>query len=59
MPLQPMRRKPTYRVRVWFGDHVVVEHLAEPATAERFEAVMRRRFASLRVTDEPLVRKQR
>jgi hypothetical protein len=31
-----------------------VEHVAEPAFAAGFEAAMRRRFACLRVTNEPV-----
>jgi hypothetical protein len=42
------------RVCVWFGGHKIVEHVAQPDYAARFEAAMRRRFASLRVTNEPL-----
>jgi len=41
-------------VCVWFGEHKIVEYVAEPALAARFEAAMRRRFASLRVTNEPV-----
>ena len=43
---------PNHRVCVWFGEHLIVEHVAEPAYAARFEVAMRRRFASLRVTNE-------
>lgn len=43
-------------VRVWFGQHKIVEHIAEPTHAARFEASMRRRFASLRVTNEPVAK---
>ena len=43
------------RVCVWFGEHKIVEYISEPAYAQRFEAAMRRRFASLRVTNEPVV----
>jgi hypothetical protein len=39
---------------VWFGEHLIVEHISEPAFAARFEGAMRHRFASLRVTNEPL-----
>jgi hypothetical protein len=42
-------------VRVWFGEHKIVEHVAAPDYAARFEAAMRRRFASLRVTNEPVI----
>ncbi len=41
------------RVRVWFGEHVIADYTAEPATALRYQAAMTRRFASLRVTIEP------
>ncbi|MDX6252008.1 MAG: hypothetical protein QOF10_5368 [Kribbellaceae bacterium] len=41
-------------VCVWFGEHKIVEHVSEPAFATRFEDAMRRRFASLRVTNEPV-----
>jgi hypothetical protein len=44
-------------VCVWFGEHKIVEHLAEPALAARFEDAMRRRFAGLRVTNEPATRR--
>jgi hypothetical protein len=43
------------RVCVWFGEHKIIEHVAEPAYAARFEQAMRRRFASLRVTNEPVM----
>lgn len=42
-------------VRVWFGEHVIAEYTAEPATAMRYRAAMTRRFASLRVTIEPAI----
>lgn len=44
---------PRRQVRVWFGSHPIADHGAEPDQAERFEAAMRQRFASLRVTNEP------
>jgi hypothetical protein len=46
----PRRRK----VQVWFGEHVIGQYVAEPALALRYECAMRRRFASLRVTNEPV-----
>jgi hypothetical protein len=50
------RPLPTDRcVRVWFGEHVIVEYTAEPDMAMRYQAAMTRRFASLRVTIEPAV----
>jgi hypothetical protein len=42
------------RVRVWFGEHVIVDQVCEPAFAARFERAMRQRFASLRITNEPV-----
>jgi hypothetical protein len=43
------------RVRVWFGEHPIATYVAEPALASRYEAAMQRRFAGLRVTNEPAV----
>lgn len=42
------------RVCVWFGEHNVVEDVSEPEFAARFEGAMRRRFGSLRITNEPV-----
>ncbi|MFB6720175.1 hypothetical protein ACFCV3_08460 [Kribbella sp. NPDC056345] len=47
-------RQADRRVRVWFGEHVIAEYTAEPATAIQYQAAMTRRFASLRVTIEPV-----
>jgi hypothetical protein len=41
-------------VRVWFGEHVIAHYRAEPALAERYAQAMSRRFAGLRVTNDPL-----
>ena len=41
-------------VRVWFGEHVIAQNVAEPAMASRYEQAMRRRFAGLRVTNDAL-----
>lgn len=41
------------RVCFWFGEHVIAEYTAEPATAMRYQAAMTRRFAALRMTIEP------
>jgi hypothetical protein len=38
------------QVRIWFGDHLVVEYAAEPERAHQYAEAMRRRFAGLRVT---------
>ncbi len=49
------RPLPTDRcVQVWFGEHVIAAYTAEPATALRYQAAMTRRFASLRMTIEPV-----
>jgi hypothetical protein len=42
------------RVRVWFGEHVVADYRAEVEAAERYAVAMSRRFAGLRVTNDPL-----
>ncbi|MEU8227275.1 hypothetical protein [Kribbella sp. NPDC048915] len=42
------------RVRVWFGAHTIADHTALAEQAEQYEQAMRRRFASLRVTSEPV-----
>jgi hypothetical protein len=39
---------------VWFGDHVVADYRAEPELAERYAAAMARRYAGLRVTNDPI-----
>jgi hypothetical protein len=38
------------RIRVWFGDEVICSHVADPDEAERYAALMARRFAGLAVT---------
>jgi hypothetical protein len=42
------------RVRVWFGDNQICDYIAVTELATRYEQAMRRRFAGLRVTNEPL-----
>ncbi|GAB2560812.1 hypothetical protein GCM10027269_13460 [Kribbella endophytica] len=42
------------RVRVWFGEHVIAQYVAEAPLAARYEQAMRRRFAGLRVTNDLL-----
>jgi len=46
---------PRRRVCVWFGEHLIAERTTDPDEADRFEAGMRNRFKSLRVTNEPAV----
>ncbi|MEU4288990.1 hypothetical protein AB0E63_12275 [Kribbella sp. NPDC026596] len=48
----PVTEQPLHRVCVWFGAHLIIDHVSDPAYAARFEDVMRRRFASLQVTNE-------
>jgi hypothetical protein len=43
------------RVRVWFGAHPIADHTAAADQAAQYEEAMRRRFASLRVTSEPVL----
>jgi hypothetical protein len=43
------------RVRVWFGAHPIADHTAMAEQAVQYEEAMRRRFASLRVTSEPVL----
>ncbi|MDX6239631.1 MAG: hypothetical protein QOG10_4446 [Kribbellaceae bacterium] len=43
------------RVCVWFGEHKIADYTADPDAAVQFEAGMRCRFKSLRVTNEPAV----
>ena len=43
------------RVRVWFGAHPIADHTAMAEQAAQYEEAMRRRFASLRVTSEPVL----
>ncbi|HEU4949052.1 MAG TPA: hypothetical protein VFT31_18025 [Kribbella sp.] len=43
------------RVRVWFGAHPIADHIADADQAAQYEEAMRRRFASLRVTSEPVL----
>jgi hypothetical protein len=42
-------------VRVWFGAHPIADHTAVADQAAQYEEAMRRRFASLRVTSEPVL----
>lgn len=49
-PLTADRR----RVRVWFGEHVIADYIAEPALAERYAAAMDRRYAGLKITNDPV-----
>lgn len=42
------------RVRVWFGQHVIADYSADPEHAERYAAAMDRRFAGLRITNDPV-----
>lgn len=42
------------RVRVWFGEYVIADYIAGSDLAAQYEQLMRRRFAGLRVTNDPL-----
>lgn len=41
------------RVRVWFGEYIIVEKVARPALASQLADGWRRRFPGLRVTNDP------
>lgn len=43
------------RVQVWFGKTAIADHTAEVELAAKYETAMRRRFAGLRVTNEPVL----
>ena len=43
-----------WRVRLWFGSHLISDYIGEPAGAARYEAAMRRRFPGLEVTRDLL-----
>lgn len=47
MSEQPGQRR---RIRVWFGNEVICSHVADPAEAERYAALMAQRFAGLSIT---------
>ncbi|GAA3598621.1 hypothetical protein GCM10022235_83040 [Kribbella ginsengisoli] len=48
------------RVQVWFGEHLISDWIGDnPRYAARLEAAQRRRFAKLRVTNEPTTRSAR
>lgn len=42
------------KVRVWFGEHAIATYVAEPELAERYAHAMARRYAGLRVTNDPV-----
>jgi hypothetical protein len=42
------------RVRVWFQSRPIADHVACKELAADYEAAMRRRFPSLRITNDPL-----
>ena len=44
------------RVRVWFCMTAIADQVAEPVLATHYEQAMRRRFAGLRVTNEPVTK---
>lgn len=44
---QPVEHR---RVRVWFGQHLLHDYLAEATAAERYAESIGRRFAGLEVT---------
>ena len=45
---------PNHRVRVWFGEHVIATFIGPSDSAASYETGMQRRFAGLRVINEPV-----
>lgn len=45
---------PTRRVRVWFGETPIANYCADALSAARYADAMGRRFAGLKVTNEPI-----
>jgi len=41
-------------VRVWFGSHVIAHYVADPEHAARYAEAMDRRFAGLKITNDPV-----
>lgn len=41
-------------VRVWFGQHVIASYVAEPELAATYANAMGRRYAGLKVTNDPV-----
>ncbi|MDX2968172.1 hypothetical protein PWY87_19595 [Kribbella solani] len=50
---RPTTAQPKRRVRVWLGEHKVIDHTSEPAAAARFEELMRHQHRTLRITNDP------
>ena len=40
-------------VRIWLGDHLIAEYVAEPDRASRYQSVMAPKFTGLRITVDP------
>lgn len=45
---------PRHRVRVWYGGTPICDLTQDKPLADRYAEAMRRRFRSLRVTNEPV-----
>lgn len=54
MSEQVAERVQQRHVKVWFGEHVIADYKAEPELAARYAKAMARRFAGLRVTNDPV-----
>jgi hypothetical protein len=37
-------------VRIWLGDHLIAEYVAEPDRASRYQRIMTPKFTGLRIT---------
>ncbi|MFK4083654.1 hypothetical protein ACI2LF_06065 [Kribbella sp. NPDC020789] len=49
----PAVEQPLRRVCVWFGEHLIIDHVSEAEKAAWFEHAIQRRYPGLRVTSEP------
>ena len=52
MTATPLPLPTDRRVRVWFGEHLIADYVSDAESAATYETAMRRRFVSLRVTNE-------
>ena len=42
------------KVRIWLGELLIAEYVAEPDRASRYQRVMTPKFSGLRITIEPM-----
>lgn len=54
MSQQVAERVEQRHVRVWFGEHVIAQYVADAALAQRYAEAMDRRYAGLKITNDPV-----